>query len=744
MNNINSSNDSLRKSKYELCDIYNDTTLRVSDESWGALVRPSSIALVGASEKISGVSFTRRFLMAQENIGSESKVFFINPKRSEIFGQPCWKNVSSLPQPVDTVIINVPSRQVVPVVQEAVESGAKALLIHSGGFAERGPEGAAMQEELRKLCIDAGVAALGPNCLGIASFSKRGAVCSFHVPPDVPVGPLALISQSGAVASMLLNICRPYGVSFLASTGNEAVTTAEDLIARALIDPDVKVVVAFLEALRRPNEMFALAKRARIFGKTIIALKVGISDRGGEVSRGHTGAIAGRGDVFMQAAAQAGLVIVSDFDELIQTVALVCSPRKDLVGPRVGILGTSGGELAAAADVASALNVDLPDLAEGTVASIGQALSLPAEVGVRNPVDVGTGFASPTPYHDRMVASMQAMAQDESIDVIALLQGVHLESTDPALSLNREMLTAAATAASTFDKPIVVMSSRSGTEHPAVTEPARAAGIPVLQGLRESLRALGHLARLNANAAREAIGTSEPQSALEIDDTKIAGAWRNGLVPQVDVFALLEQFGIPVTSNVRLTGSTDLQRAFLQCGPKLVLKVDSPRFVHKSDQGGVVLDVTQANAERHLNALQAMLGGEVGEAVVAATQLQSGTEFYVGAKRDEHFGSVIVCGLGGRHVEILGKTSLLVSPFDMSDALDAISRSGALPFLQSYRGSQQAEVESLARTIVSVGQLAAALGDRLEVLDLNPVIINRDWPGGCVADARLVLRSKEG
>lgn len=709
----------------------------LSDAGWMALSRPRSIALVGASGRASSVSFTSRFLQTNEDLGYEGEIYLINPNRDEIMGRKCWPSVAALPQAPDVVIINLPDEKVLPAVKEAIDGGAKALMIHSGGFGERGEAGLQREIELKQICAASGVAALGPNCLGIMNLGGRCSLSSFRAPANLEPGAVALISGSGSVASILMNIAGRHGISFVASTGNEAVTTTEDLIERAILDPSTRLIACFIEGLRQPHRLFDLARQAHEAGKPIVVVKAGLTEKGGEVSRGHTGALAGSGAVYRQAFRQAGIVLVDDFDEMAQAVELFMAFSELPKGARVGMLGTSGGELGNMTDLCVQLGVELPPLAAHTLKALQEWLVLPDDVLPRNPVDVGTGFNFAGTYEDRMRGAIRAVAADPSIDVIAVVQGFYREGPDLRFSLNREMMNAAARQKIEGDKPVVVIACQSGRLDPDVVAEVRAAVVPALQGAREGLKALAHMTRLIAHrAAPDAAVTSKSK-------LQAPRAWDNGTVAQAATFAWLGEHGLPVPRTAAVREASAAGAAIEAIGKHAVMKIDTPRVVHKSDIGGVALGVTPADAtatfKRLRGCISPALGHVEGEAVLVCEQLAQGVEFYVGAKRDETFGTVVVVGMGGRMLERLEQTALLVAPFGKADALDAIERSGASRLLDGFRGGPAADMDALADLVCRVGALASGLGNSLEVLDLNPIIISHDHKGGCIADARLIL-----
>jgi acetate---CoA ligase (ADP-forming) len=717
-------------------------TPRLSRAGWEAISNPRRIALVGASGRESSVSFTSRFLQTNEALGFTGDIFLINPTRSEIMGRKCWPNLAALPAPSDMVAINLPDEKVLSAVEEAIAHGARALMIHSGGFLERGSAGAQRQQRLQRLCADAQIPALGPNCLGFLSFTNRVSISSFKISAANTAGSVAAIRQSGSVASLLQAIAGRHGLSFLASTGNEAVTSVEDLIAYAIEDPATRLIVAFVEQFRDPPALFGLAERAHATGKPVILLKAGLTQEGGAVSRGHTGAMVGSGTVYRRALSQANFILVDDFDELAQTVELAASWPVRPSSFRVGMLGTSGGELSTVTDQCVEHGVTLPALSTETLTALQGVLHLPADVWPRNPVDVGTGFNVPGSYHDRMRRAIRTVAADPSVDVVAVHQGFHRDSPDIAYSHNHEILAAAAKESALIEKPILVMASRAGSVDDEVMAEVRAANIPALEGSREALRAVRHLAAYAERLARRNTHCLPPSPQQdEVVSAILARA--ETAIGQGDLFTYLASVGLPAPPMRRVAGKAEAEQAARDLGPKVVMKIDTARVVHKSDVGGVALGVTPAAAARTydhlLTCIDPPLGTFPGEGVVVAPQIDSGIEVFIGAKPDESFGFVVVFGLGGRLLEILDRNAMLVPPFDHTDALDLIERSGVRPLLNGFRGGPKANFDQLANLILRVGQLAAAIGDRLEVLELNPVIVNAQHPGGIIADARLLL-----
>jgi acyl-CoA synthetase (NDP forming) len=287
------------------------------------------------------------------------------------------------------------------------------------------------------------------------------------------------------------------------------------------------------------------------------------------------------------------------------------------------------------------------------------------------------------------------------------------------------------------------MATRAGSVDDEVMAEVRAANIPALEGSREALRAIHHLAIYAQRLATSNARVRSPISPQQDDIVSAILASSGTAIGQADLFPYLAALGLPAPPMRRVAGKSEAEQAARDLGPPVVMKIDTARVVHKSDVGGVALGVTPESAaqtyDRLLACLDPPLGTIPGEAVVVAPQIDGGIEVFIGVKPDESFGFVIVFGLGGRLLEILDRGAMLVPPFDQADALDLIERSGVRPLLDGFRAGPRADFDQLANLILRVGQLAAAIGNRLEVLELNPVIVNARHPGGIIADARLLL-----
>ena len=318
--------------------------------------------------------------------------------------------------------------------------------------------------------------------------------------------------------------------------------------------------------------MFELAERAHDAGKPVILLKAGLTEDGGEVSRGHTGVIAGSGAVYRQALRQANFILVEDFDELGQTVDLAVSWRALPKSFRVGMLGTSGGELGAVTDQCVEHGVALPAFSEATLTALQGVLHLPADVRPRNPVDVGVGFNTPGSYEDRMRGAIRTVAADPCVDVVAVLQGFQRDSSDLAYSLNREILGAAAKESPLIGKPMLVMASRAGGADAEVLAEVRESNVPALEGSREALRAIRHLENYSQRLAHRK--ERSPVSSHAIGSLSAIFKTAGSSVGQADLFRHLAEAGLPAPPMRGIGSSVAAGQAARDLGPRIVMKIE--------------------------------------------------------------------------------------------------------------------------------------------------------------------------
>jgi acetyltransferase len=674
-------------------------------------------------------------------IGYEGSLSFVNPNHREIAGHACYPSLADVPGEIDVIAINTRAALVNDVVSQGLERDVDAFVVHAGDFAEAGVEGAQRQQQLQAICRGRDVMLVGPNCLGIASIARRACVLGSSLPDKVRPGPVAIISQSGSVVSTLLDATIEIGVHLVASTGNEAVTTTEDLLAGLLDAGDVPVVVLFVESIRQPERFRSLAGRALRDGVALIVMKVGLTERGGTVSRTHTGAIATNGEAHRAFFRQLGVVLVEDFDELSATIALFARTRSTGVRARTGVLGTSGGKLAATADAATDLGLTLPALSPETLRRLSTTLNLPPSASIDNPVDVGTGFRSSVPYGERFAGCLAAVADDPDIDLVVVQQDLSCE-TSSEMDFNREIVMAALGIHPQLPVPLVVASSAHGGVDPQLDAALKAADVPVLQGTRATVVALSRLD--DYRRARSAPAPGPALAGRRAGRLRHDLPSRNQIVESRAAADLLRRYGLPLVES---TIVTDIETADLSALPyPVVVKVNSADIVHKTEAGGVRLavrtpDEARVAARGILASVQKYAPHARIDGIEIAPHLSGFSELLLGSFTDAGLGPVVVVGLGGEYAEALRSVAMLVPPFSHEDAEDALTRFAGHEILRGLRGHPGADIGAIAGHLRQLGDLALDGREWIDSIDVNPFIVGPGHLGGVAVDLTIVTKT---
>lgn len=685
--------------------------------AWQSLTQPESVALVGASDRN---PFAMRLVRNMAQLGFPGELLFVNPQRERVFETTCYPNVEALPSAPDCVAISVPAASVVGVVDAGLRLGVRAFVVNSNGFAEAGAEGQVLQAALEARCRQAGASLIGPNCMGLVNPRARVATFGAPLPLDLMPGPVGVVSQSGSVAAALLNAQRDVGFSIVLSTGNEAVVSAEDAIEQLLADVDTRIVVAFVETLRQPRRFIELARRARSIGRPMVVLKVGTSDRGAHAAFSHTASLAGSARVHAAAFRAAGVMQVFDLDELIETVELLAHVRHWPRGGRTALLGISGGQLALAADIASAVGVELPALD-----------------GDGNPLDVGATFTTHGPLDEIIASRVAGLANDPSVDIVAVAQDAQRSLNPEQVPLYRQVANGAARGAARVAKPVVLFTNVSAGLHDDVVDGARAAGLPLLQGARPSLQALRHLGWYGSlpELAPPSYRADPSRFRRVIDQAR-------GHLGEAVATQILAAYAIPITREGVAEGPAAAVALANAIGYPVVLKLVSPDVEHKSDVDGVCLGLT---SDDQVQAAYAQIVAAVARhqpsarvaGMLVSEHLEPGVELIVGVQHDPQFGPIVLVGLGGVLVEVLDQVAVGCVPLSADDARALLAAFPGAAVLRGSRGRPPADVEAAVDVLVKVSQLALDSDGVLAELDINPLIVGAD---GCkVADARLLL-----
>jgi acetyltransferase len=709
-----------------------------------AVLAPRSVAVIGASTVLHKTG-GRRWRSLVEG-GFPGALYPIHPSASEVLGRRAYRSITDVPGPVDLAVVLVRPELVPRIVADCVASSIPAVVVITAGFGESGPEGKGIEEDMARVARAGGTRILGPNCAGV--FSRSGRVNGLGWSP--PPGPVALISQSGNMALTFAQLAREKGLGFskIVTIGNAADLGVAECLDYLLEDPDSEVIVVYLEGLR-PMEGRALHDLIRRHGprKPVVVFKPGRTETGRRAALSHTGALAGEDRIVEAAFRQAGALRVAESEDAWDAAIALASLRP-LAPDAIVVLSDGGGHATIVADTAARHGLGVPALSEATRAALARILS--PRGATANPVDFA-GLAEEEP--GTVPRALDVCLADPGIGgaILAGHFGGYVKMTTEELG-RRETAAAREIAGlvKRHAKPVIVHTIYAEEPLPALEE-LRQAAIPVYRSLEASAKAMVAAARWARILARERTGDArrsrpDPERVAAVLARAARRPPRCLLEP--DARDLLAAYGIPVPPcRVTATADETARAAGELAGPlalPLALKVVAPGIVHKTEIGGVLLDVRGPEAARaaHLTLLErAGRAGVDSPRVLITPMITDGLEAAVGAVRDAQFGPVVMFGLGGIFLEALDDVAFGLAPLGQADAQAMLREIRGRPLLEGFRGRPPCDLPSLVDVLIRVSELAA---DRPEIaeLDLNPVFLTAR--GALIADARIMLDPGSG
>jgi acetyl coenzyme A synthetase (ADP forming)-like protein len=702
----------------------------MSSASLEAVLHPATVAVIGASRSrasVGGEIFAN--LVGRPFSGA---VYPVHATATHVQGVRAYKTIADVPDPVDLAIVAVPAAEVHRVMRACAETEVRAAVLITAGFGESGADGARAQAAILATATQAGMRVVGPNCLGVVNTDPDVALHATFATGWPPRGNVSIASQSGALGIALLDEARDHGIGIrhFVSLGNEADVSAEDLLEHWEHDAETRVILLYLESFRDPRRFLEVARRVSRT-KPIVAVKSGRSLAGARAAGSHTGAIATRDAVVDALLAQAGVVRVATLEELFDAATLFAAGHAP-AGRRVAIVTNAGGPGILAADACEAHGLSVPAFADGTVRAIGKAVP---EASARNPLDLLAG-AKPQAFDDVLACVLG----DAGVDAL-VVTCVPTTSADV-----RDIARGIVKAQSDAGKPIVacVMGKRGVDEARAILQKAR---IPAYS-LPESAAAALAAAATHAEAARRTdVASTLPRVDVTAGRARIATDARNGgrdgdrwLRPD-ETTTLLDTYGLRCLPSIVARDAEAAAYAASVLGYPVVLKIVSRAVQHKTDLGGVLLDVRDAAGVREgmttLERRMIAVGRRADlDGVLVQTTAPRGVEMFVGATRDATFGPVIAFGTGGVQLGLWNDVALRLAPVTGDEShrmLDAV-RGKAL--LDGFRGAPPADREALAAAIQRISRLMEDLPEVLE-LDLNPLLALEAGRGVVVVDARI-------
>jgi acetyltransferase len=706
------------------------------------LLKPRSVAVVGASRRRGTVGGETFFNLIRS--GFTGPVYPVNPTAPVVQSVRAYASVLDIPDPVDLALIVVPAPYVARVLRECATKGVKGAVIISAGFKEVGGQGIEREEELLSIAAEGGMRLIGPNCLGVTNTHPDIRMHATFAGVFPGPGPVSFLSQSGALGVAVLDLAarRGVGLASFVSVGNKCDVSGNDMLEYWEDDEKTQVVLMYLESFGNPRKFVKLARRVGR-RKPIVAVKSGRTQAGSRAAASHTGALAGT-DVAVEALfRQAGVIRVDTTEELFDT-AMVLATQPVPRGRRVAIITNAGGPGILATDACDSFGLTMADLSSATVEALSQ--ELPAEASIANPLDM---ISSATP--ERYESAVRRVLADDGVDALLVI------FVPPLMVDSRDIARAIRRAARGADKPVLVCyMGTHGLAEVFRDEGDRPLSIPSYRFPEAAAKALARTAdygewlqvadsplvpvSANRETAREIVEAR--LKAVSGDDANAAGPHWLGTD---QVARVLGAYGIGVPSSVVVTSVEQAVTAAGEQGYPVVLKVVGDQITHKTDLGGVVLDVRDEDEVRQAYDGIMKQAAAAGVATwVKGVQVQrfvnEGIEAVVGVTHDQTFGPIIMFGLGGTLVELVRDVVFRLHPLTEHDIEDMMSSVRSAKLLHGYRGQPPADRLALKQLLAQVSQMVGDLPELLE-MDLNPVKVLPPGQGCVVVDGRIRLEA---
>ncbi len=691
-----------------------------------ALLTPKTIAVVGASRTPGKVG--HEILMNLIDGGFAGTIVAVNPAGGEVLGQRCVTSLAAANTQIDLSVIAIPTSQVMAAAQESIKAGAKAICVITSGFKETGPEGLALEEELTELCRSHNVRLLGPNCLGlINTHHSMNASFAKHMPQP---GAISVISQSGALCTAILDwaASRHLGLAKLISMGNKSDVCEMDFLKDFSNDPDTRVIVGYLESINNGPQFIRTAE-VTATQKPIVVLKSGVTKAGGKAASSHTGSLAGADIAYGSAFKRSGIIRADTFEELFDyatAFAMQPLPR----GRRIAIITNAGGPGIMAADAAELAGLEVCTLANSSASALAE--KLPAAASVGNPIDV-LGDADPQRY----VMAVNAAQDDETVDAIVVIL------TPQAMTLPAETARAIANC-SKHKKPILVSFMGGADVMPGRDElvahnlpdyPSPERAISVLKAMVDYAEWKSKPPRI---ITRFAVNRRRAERVIQ-RNLKMG----NLQVGEADAKSILDAYGFSIAPG-RLVADADEAVTFAErIGYPIAMKIASPDIIHKSDMGGVKLNLTTpAQVRDAFDLMMLRINRRMPEARIKGAYMERmakpGREIILGMNRDPQFGPMLMFGLGGIFVEVMKDVTFHIAPITEDEAMEMLEQTKSFSLLKGVRGEVSVDLQAIATSLQRISQLVTDF-PQIQEMDINPFMVGHVGSDSVCADARITL-----
>jgi acetate---CoA ligase (ADP-forming) len=688
------------------------------------LFRPKSVAVIGASQK--ELNIGNRIIKNLIDFGFKGAIYPINAKVPDVRGVTAYKSILDVPTEVDVVHLPIPAVYVPQAMEECGQRGVGTVILNGGGFSEIGPVGAAIEDECIAIAKKYGMRIFGPNCQGIINTDHEArAYCNFtFTRPEA--GAISIAALSGGVAELIHQTFAEMGVGtrLYASNGNACDISIPEIVKYYGDDEGTRVIVLYVEGLRDPQVFLDVAREVTK-RKPILAMKAGRTEDGAKAAASHTGGIAKKDITTDLIFEKAGIISFNDEAELCQAAA--CFAAQPIPkGPRVGIITNTGGPAVIGTDVLVREGLVIPPLSDKTISALKGVLF--AEVAIRNPLDV---LATANATHFR--AALDAMMDDDEID------SIYINFVTPFFVDNESVAREIGEVSKQQKKPIVCNLMTDKVQFAQIPAMLKEAGVPFYGFPGTAARALAALVRYGKMRARkfgglgDFNGTGKPMVEAILKRTASAAQEALGAA---DGYGILGAYGIPVPQWRVASNSEDAKKLASEIGFPVVVKADSPSLLHKTDQGGVALNLhDEAAVGQAVNDMSARFGTSDLKFLIQK-QAAAGRELIIGGKRDDEVGAMVMLGLGGIHVEVLKDVAFKLCPVTDGEVEEMMSSLKAHSILDGVRGEKGVNRKAIIEVVQRLSHLLVDF-PHIREIDLNPVIARED--AVCAVDVRMVI-----
>ena len=687
------------------------------------LLKPRSVAIVGASADATKTSGRPVSYLVKHGFAGD--IFPINPKVERIGELRCYPDVASLPAVPDVGIVLLGAEHAHVAVRALAARGAAAAIVLASGYTETGEAGARRQQQLIEAA--GSMRLLGPNTIGLVNLTDHIVLSASGAleMDQFPVGAIGVVSQSGGILGSLLSraAARGIGLSKLISTSNEADLEMADFIDRLADDEATRVIALYVETVRNPDKFRAATLKAARAGKPVVAFKIGRSQAGAQAAVSHTGALAGTDRMYDALFRQTGVIRAQTFDALLDIPAALATGRV-LRGRRVAILTSTGGAGTLVSDSLGVAEFETPAPDAATAAAL-RALQTGDHAALdRNPIDVTLAGLQP----DLLRGAIRALLASPSYDALAIIVG------SSGLAMPELMAGAIQDCLPLSDKPVIAYVSPHAPEVGAVLTKRGVPAFSIAESCTVALAGMLEASRWRAPGAMP-LGAAP----VSVDDLPA------GSLDEAQAKQLFARFGVPCARDLVVTSPAEAEHAAREIGGPVVLKILSGEITHKSDVGGVAVNLAAEHVGERLTAMAAQVQARAGvrpQRFLVQPMVTGGTELILGMHRDP-LGTAILLGMGGVTAELFRDTVMRLLPqhggLSREDALEMARELKTWPLLDGYRGRPKADVESLAAAIVAFSQMVAQLGDRLIEAEINPLFVLPAGQGVSAADGVVVM-----